>query len=262
MGRSQILSNPVLNRRIVPIAKEMSYLKAIEVVAELARQFRAEDKEAARLPSNTFHDDILVLSKEWQKIKVYPEEVIRGISSFEDAMKVFLDSPEYSFYPIAEGWAREAFMCPGKDGVFRRGHDIVDSLAEQLGWRSVIFPASLVPEEAIGRKGIGLFVDPLNIESNDNRIVILANSITTTIVRGISEGYGKVDPKTRMPLQVSEEQLESLPFNQKRYFFQHTSQTIGFLSRSIRLDSGRMIIPRHPDMKRQVTFTEAIRNSH
>ncbi|MEW5996833.1 MAG: hypothetical protein AB1657_04530 [Candidatus Micrarchaeota archaeon] len=50
--------------------------------------------------------------------------------------------------------AKELLAHPEKDGVFQRGRDIRDSLSD------LSIPASEVPPQAFGRKGIGMLVVP------------------------------------------------------------------------------------------------------
>ncbi len=151
---------------------------------------RGAVKDKGGLPSNVLYDDILVRSDEWQKPRGY-----------------------YAF------WAREVLVYPKKNGQFRKGADVVDAVRDNAG-REWVFPASSMPEEAVGREKVGLFVDPQNIELNSNRVIILAEPksilILTPFIQ-INGSFGIVDEATRVPLEVTQEISGILSEAQKRW---------------------------------------------
>ena len=98
----------------------MGYLDAFNAV-----------RDKGGLPSNVLHDDTLLNSSVWEKIK-----------------------QEFSTYYWA--WAREIIAYPDKYGVFGKG-DIKD---HDYDW---ILQAKYVPKAAIGKKGIALVIDPKDL---------------------------------------------------------------------------------------------------
>ena len=113
-------------------------------------------------------------------------------------------------------WADELLAHPAKDGVFQQGKDVKDSLT---GW---ILPASYVPKEAAGRKGVGLFVVPEDVREEGGKVVVHAQSVV--VLDGmiqISDKWvaGKPHEITRIPLVVSPEEFERLPEEEKRWLY-------------------------------------------
>lgn len=126
-------------------------------------------ERGGKLPSNVLHDEYLVRSDKW-----------RAISSYYAA------------------WAREVLVYPEKGGRFKEGKDIVDS---QTGW---ILPASYVPKEAVGRKGVGLFVDPEDVKEENGKVIVHPAGSVIVLSPFIQESgnAGKVDESTRIPLAL------------------------------------------------------------
>ena len=139
------------------------------------------------LPSNVLHDETLVRSDVWKQL------------------------PEY--YPA---WAREVLVYPEKGGKFMRGEDVVDGYTDDKG-RQWVFPASQIPEAAIGKNGIALFVNPQRVEVEGSKVTIIADPQSITVLDGFMQksGWGKVDEKTRVPVSSH----ESLAYEQKRYLW-------------------------------------------
>jgi hypothetical protein len=131
------------------------------------------------LPSNKLHDRYLVETDDWKQIK--------------------------SLYPA---WAREVLVYPEKNGKFQKGKDVVDSSTDGAG-RQWIIPASFIPEQAIGVKGIGLFVDPENVEVDDKKVVITSKSIIVLTPFMQVDGWGKMDEATRVPLALQQDSDDS-----------------------------------------------------
>lgn len=129
-------------------------------------------KSSGGLPSNLRHSYHLLLSDLWQSLSNY----------------------------YCGAWSREIIVYPQREGSFSRGVDIVDSASLKDG-RRWVFPSSAVPEEAIGRKNIALFVDPIDIESTKD-VVILAPSSSIRIIRGFPQHSGvraEIDPFSAIP---------------------------------------------------------------
>ena len=100
---------------------------------------------------------------------------------------------------IYPAWAREIIVYPKKDGKFEKGNDIVDSVT---GW---ILPATFIPEEAIGREKVGLFIDPEDVEEKGKRVVIPK---TIEVVYGFGDysgNYDIADYVTRIPIDEAED---------------------------------------------------------
>ena len=126
------------------------------------------------LQSNRLHDRYLVETEEWKDIR--------------------------SLYPA---WAREVLVYPEKDGQFRKGTDVVDASRDGIG-RKWILPASCIPEQAIGVKGVALFVDPDCVEINSRKVAILSRPKSIVVLAPFiqANAWGKMDERTRVPLAV------------------------------------------------------------
>jgi len=151
-------------------------------------------KDKGGLPSNVLHDDVLVRSEAWKQLGVY--------------------------YPA---WAREVLVYPAKGDTFKKGEDVVDVHIDEKG-RKWVFPASFIPEEAVGKEKVGLFVDPEDAKVEDyngepaviiypKSIVVLHGFIQESVVEG------RVDEDTRIPLEVAPEVAEKLAEDQKRWLY-------------------------------------------
>lgn len=140
------------------------------------------------LPSNALHDNILLKCDDWELLK--------------------------SYYPA---WAREVLVYPEHYGKFKKGKDVVDAWKDDAG-RSWVFPASSMPEEAVGKTGVALFVDPQNVKIDGKRVIIETDPKSITIVTPFlqEDGWGRVDEKTRVPLALAP---ESSKFDAKRYLW-------------------------------------------
>ncbi len=171
---------------IIPIGQNLGWLKARESV-----------KDKGGLPSYVLHDDI--------KVKLWP--------SLTEPEKEKLNR-----YYLA--WAREALVYPQKGGRFKKGQDVVDSFEDSTG-REWVFPASCMPEEAVGRKKVGLFVDPQYVEVNSKRVVVLAEPKSIVVLTlFIQDGLaGLVDERTRVPLELAPEVAERLTADKKRWLY-------------------------------------------
>ncbi len=150
-------------------------------------------KDKGGLPPNALLDDYLVETDRWKA----------------------------DFFPL---WTREILVYPEIGGEFKKGKDVVDSFTDELD-RRWILPASYVPEEAIGRKGVGLFVDPGDITEvgfwvEKGKVVIHPRSVVVLhpfIERSGEDG--KADEETRIPLRVEPESLKNLLDKEKRSLY-------------------------------------------
>lgn len=133
-------------------------------------------------------------------------------------------------------WADELFAHPEKNGVLQQGKDVKDSLT---GW---ILPASYVPKEAVGRKGVGLFVVPENVGDEKGKVIVHAKSVMVLDgVTQVSDKYvpGKPHEITRIPLVVSPEEFERLPEDEKRWLLRIAGEGVRPLVRGDDVDWDR-----------------------
>lgn len=180
---TKVLDRATQKQTIVYTGKDAGYLDARELV-----------REKGGLPSNVLHDDILVRSDDWKQLRAQ------------------------NYYGV---WAREVLVYPAKNGEFKKGKDVVDAFKDDKG-REWVFPASSIPEVATGRKGIGLFVDPQNVEVSDKRVVVLAEPKSLVVLENLIQNsgeVGKVHEATRIPLFVEKEERQYLTDDQKRWFY-------------------------------------------
>ena len=172
---------------IVPIGERKGWLEA-----------RKSVQDKGGLPSNVLHDDILVGL--WPTLPDAEKAKLRG------------------YYPA---WAREVLVHPAKGDQFKKGKDVVDAHKDDAG-REWVFPVSSMPEEAVGRAKVGLFVDPESVEVTGSRVVVLASPKNVVVLPSfIQENaqMGKVDERTRVPLEVAPEVAEMLTHDQKRLLY-------------------------------------------
>lgn len=162
------------------------------------------------LPSHVLHDDYLVRTELWEGIRA--------------------SSPM---------WAREIVVHPEKDGKFRRRKDVVGAVEDEQG-RKWVFPARYVPEEAVGREKIGLFVDPEDVRVEKYRgrdaVIVHANPHLVVVLHGFlqeNRGVGKVDETTRIPLKVPPGFLAELPKQEKRWLWRTNGANVGLLVRFV-----------------------------
>ena len=131
--------------------------------------------------------------------------------------------------PYWPGWAREIIVYPNSGEQFMKGEGDVIDFYSYFRWRlsdvlmscRAAFPESCIPDEAFGREKVALLFTPRNIELNTEtgnmfllaypKDVILLHPFIQT-----SGQIGKVDERTGIPLEVSEEEARELPDTQKR----------------------------------------------
>ncbi|MDE1860650.1 MAG: hypothetical protein KGH72_02925 [Candidatus Micrarchaeota archaeon] len=168
---------------IVPTKFELDYLAA-----------RAAVRDSGGLPPHALHDDTLVFSERWREL-----------------------GNLYHFL----AWSREILVYPEISGVFRKGVDVVDSEPDYKG-RRWVFPASFVPEEALGRRGVALFVDPAIIRRGGRggtNVVIQADPASVVILERFLQGNhqkGRIDPATRVPQGPT---IAEIPYEQARWIW-------------------------------------------
>lgn len=124
-------------------------------------------------------------------------------------------------------WAKEVIVHPPQHGRFEKGKDVLGthcpynsvSIVTDPPW---VFPASCIPDEAIGMEKVALFVDPGKIEVTPKNVVILAEPKSIVVLHPFIQGVtmresleGKVDRTTRIPLEADPEELASLDWSQK-----------------------------------------------
>ncbi|MFH0738067.1 MAG: hypothetical protein V1827_05285 [Candidatus Micrarchaeota archaeon] len=159
---------------------------------------RLAAKKGMKLPSNVLHDDYLVRTDRWKEVgEIYP------------------------------AWALEILVHPENGGKFKKGKDVVDS---ETGWT---VPAKYVPEEAVGRKGVGLLLVPGNIQEKGKVVVHPKGKpvILTPFIQETGE-CGKVDEATRVPLAVPPELAHQLSEYEKRWLLRKTGVGVRPLARN------------------------------
>ncbi len=186
----------VPNFNLVILSQKMSYTHAWNEAIACNK----------RIVSHTLHDDYLTNNNLWR--------------------------PYEKYYPA---WCREWLVYPKKDGVFKPGKDVKDT-HELNGerWR-VIFPASHIPQQAINVKGVGLFIDPTDIDVNTSKRRLIVHTTIQSVItlNGFmqEDGWGQADTNTRIPLSVPEDVLNALADNQKRYLWRVDGNGIRPLAR-------------------------------
>ncbi len=163
---------------IIPIGKDMTWIDGFN-----------ETRSQGGMPSNVLHDDYLIYSDKWKQLK------------------------EQDYYVT---WAREVAAYPEADGVFKSGKDLVDE-NWILPWEYISKLNDVV--EFVGEKGRAIFIEPLDVQTDGNRVIIIPDLQSTIILSNFLQKFdwGKVDKLTRMPMEVTDQELNELPKNEKRY---------------------------------------------
>lgn len=99
-------------------------------------------------------------------------------------------------------WARELLAYAGREKVFNGG-DIVDA---ETGWT---IPASHIPKEAIGKKGIALLVDAGDIQTVNGKIIITPKVVVVLSNFPQVTGPVRIDDNAN-PIAVSPEELPKI----------------------------------------------------
>lgn len=138
--------------------------------------------------------------------------------------------------------ANELLAHPEKDGVFKKGRDIMDSMAD------LAIPASEVPPWAFGRRGIGLVVVPKDgedgLEASKWRVWVHPQSIVVFNRMIQTSGQwvpGKPHTITGIPVAVSPKEFERLPEDMKRWLYRIAGEGVrplvcGYEDDLVRLD--------------------------
>ncbi|MDE1860967.1 MAG: hypothetical protein KGH72_04605 [Candidatus Micrarchaeota archaeon] len=165
---------------MAPLGKQTGWLEARELV-----------RDSRGLPSNALHDELLVHGELWRILK------------------------RDGYYPA---WASQVAVYPRPNGVFTRGKDVRDVLLDDAG-RQWVFPGSQIPEEAIGIGNAALAVDPQQVEVSKGKVVILASAEAIKVLVHFmqDDGWGRVDPETRFPLEDGSSPRPGM-MDQFRYF--------------------------------------------
>ncbi len=144
-------------------------------------------RERGGLPSNVQFDDML-----------------RGLLRQKGVVLSFSPASGRAISNFDHWWSRNVIVYPAAGSHFARGHDIVDTLSDKLAIspKSWVFPAACVPESAIGRKNVALFIDPESVTVAQDRVIIEARRELVAVLEHFgdkSEFSGPVDKATRIP---------------------------------------------------------------
>ena len=99
------------------------------------------------LPTNALHQKILVETDEWKSPK------LKG------------------YYPA---FAREMSIYPKSGETIKKGEDVIDAFLDNKG-RKWIYPSYCIPDEAIGKAGKALMVNPRKIIEEKKEVTVIAN---------------------------------------------------------------------------------------
>jgi len=132
-------------------------------------------------------------------------------------------------------WLRNGLAYPTTDRKFKKRRDIVDSFDGpfNLTW---VLAASSVPSEAFATRGIGLFFEIQNLTRRGRFIVVETDPSQVVILEGFPQraaSWGRMDKKTRIPLEVKPKALAKLPEERKRRLLRLNLQGVRPLSRDL-----------------------------
>jgi hypothetical protein len=231
----------LLKQTIIPTTKKAGWIEA-----------RRMTKDKGGLPSHLLLDDYLVRTENWHDLlNDLPMEIkIAACHDLKERLKG-LDIRECltisSIYKLIDFriWARELLIHPEEDGQFKKGEDVFDSQKDKKG-RIWILPADQVPEEAIGRKRVGLLIDPEDVSEGNGRVVVHPRS-SVLLDRFIQEPGkdGKVNEQTRMPQEIKGELWNKLSKDEKRRLFRINGIGLKPIFRRLSLRGGRMHLDIH-----------------
>ncbi len=156
-------------------------------------------------------------------------------------------------------WANEVLVHPKQDGIFHSGRDAIDAAVDSLGRRWVL-PANDIPKDVVGRRGMGLLVEPLEVGEEERWVVIVPARIHILHkLPQISDKWGKVDETTGVPTEMKGSDLEEVPETERRSLLRNEGMGVRPLLRYI-ADFGdwRLVNARTPwDSKAAVAFAFA-----
>ncbi|HVA82907.1 MAG TPA: hypothetical protein VNF06_01960 [Candidatus Aquilonibacter sp.] len=149
------------------------------------------------LPSNVLHDKYLVETNEWKQLS------------------------KEGYY---EAWAKEIIVYPAMNKKFQKGKDVVDG-----NW---IFDKESMPQEAVGKDRVALFIKEPIIKEDGGKVIISAKQEEIVVLQNFlqKDGWGKVDEATRMPFESKN--LDSLNEDQKRYLWRRGDESVRPLARN------------------------------
>jgi signal transduction histidine kinase/CheY-like chemotaxis protein len=181
---------------IVPFGRDAEWLEARELV-----------KNDGGLPSHRLHDDTLVNSDNWEILK------------------------QQGYYSPYGTWAKEVIVYPEPNGKFIKGRDVKDAFIDDRR-RQWIFPSSAIPEIAIGKEAVALFVNPQDVEVGSKKVVISSPPESITVLTRFmqKDGWGKVDEETRIPLKAN---LALVPSGEQRYLWRINGRGVRPLARGV-----------------------------
>ncbi len=185
----------VQKQTVIPIGENMGWLEAREAVMK-----------KGGLPSNVALDDALIYSKEWVRLR------------------------KKGYY---NAWTKEVLVFPISGGAFAKGKDVFDAYKDALG-RSWTFPAGCIPDAAIGKKNVGLFVDPEKVEVTSKKVTIYANWHSVLILSPFIQKLGHagvVDRRTRVPVQASN--VEGVSDDRRRWLWRREGAGVRPIARDV-----------------------------
>ena len=131
-------------------------------------------------------------------------------------------------------WGGDVIAYPKAKKAFGNG-DLVDKESQLL------LPASLVPTDARKEKGVVLAISPNAIVDwkgmkliESGKIIVVRNAVQK------ADRWGKADPETGVPFEVSKKELKAIPESEKAQFNRIKGAGIRPLSYSTSLD-GRVV---------------------
>ena len=144
-------------------------------------------RERGGLPSNAQFDDML-----------------RGLLRQKGVVLSFSPASGRELGNFDHWWSRNVIVYPAAGACFAKGSDIIDELLDTLAPapKTWVFPAACVPESAIGRENVALFIDPESVTVTQDRVIIEARKELVAVLEhfaGKSEFDGPVDKTTRIP---------------------------------------------------------------
>ncbi|MGI0141323.1 MAG: hypothetical protein ACREBF_01580, partial [Candidatus Micrarchaeales archaeon] len=107
---------------------------------------------------------------------VHLDEILNN-PQYSNQLQELLDKEELLDKGFFAARAKEIAVYPKSGGKFEKGEGIVDSYKDDDN-RQFVFPAKYIPEEVFGKKNIGLFVVPKELEFDGKKIIPIPESIT------------------------------------------------------------------------------------
>jgi hypothetical protein len=152
-------------------------------------------KDKGGLPSHPLLDDCLMRSDDWRSIR--------------------------SAFPL---WSSQVLVYPAVGGVFKRGENITDTDS------GLVFPAEHIPDSAFDTPKTGLLVLPGELNPVAGGLLAIEQPVSVLVVHDLVEqngGLGRVHEKSRLPLEVPQEEAQLLAFEKKRFLWRKGNAGIG-----------------------------------